>query len=321
MRLLATLILLAAASSFAERRQPPMGLDLYMPTPEENPLTPKKIALGRRLFHDRALSRDGSTSCATCHRKKLAFTDGRRFAVGAGGATGVRNAPSLVNRGYNQTFFWDGRARSLEQQASEPLVNRREMASTPETVTAYVRRRYTRDFIAVFGREPEYEDVARALATYVRTIRSGNSRVDRFAAGDVTSLSDSECEGWRLFHSKAGCASCHVGPTFTDDGFHNTGVAFRDGKFADAGRSDVSHVEADMGAFRTPSLRDVARTGPYMHDGSIDTLEKVVDHYDRGGNANPHLDRALRPLHLSAVEKANLVAFLHALNGVISEGR
>jgi cytochrome c peroxidase len=313
--------LLLAAASFAERRQPPLGLDLYMPVPEENPLTPKKIGLGRRLFNDRGLSRDGSTSCATCHQQNRAFSDGRRVAIGVNGATGIRNSPSLVNRGYNQTLFWDGRAASLEQQVIEPLVNPREMKSTPEHVTDYVRRKYRRDFEAAFGHGPEYGDVARALASYVRTIQSGNSRFDRFREGRVNTLTTSERAGMLLFHSKAGCSSCHVGPNLTDDAFHNTGVAFRDGKYLDAGRFDVSHAEADMGAFRTPGLREVARTAPYMHDGSIGTLEDVVEYYNRGGNMNPRLDSVLRPLHLTPAEKANLVAFLRVLTGVISEGR
>lgn len=301
-------------------RLPPLGLDLYVPAPADNPGTRSKIALGRQLFHDRGLSRDGTISCATCHQAKRAFSDGRRVAVGISGALGVRNTPSLVNRGYASTLFWDGRAASLEQQVTEPLINPRELASSPERVTAYVEHEYGTRFRQTFGRHVNFNDVGRALAAYVRTIRSGSSRFDRYEAGYTAALTTRELAGMRLFQSKAGCTSCHAGPTFSDDAFHNTGIAFREERWTDRGRYEVSRAAPDIGAFKTPSLREAARTPPYMHDGSIRTLKDVVNYYDRGGNRNPYLDTAIRPLHLTASEKDSLVQFLKTLTGVVTEG-
>lgn len=279
--------------------RPPLGLDLYMPVPEINPLTPAKIALGRRLFFDKRLSRDGRLACASCHDPKLAFSDGRKVARGINGAEGSRNAPAIVNRGYGTSFFWDGRAKTLEQQALEPILNPKELGMT----AAEVERR-TGLRIA---------NVTAALATYVRTIRSGDSRFDRYAAGKTTALSDQEKAGLALFRGKAGCNTCHIGPNFTDEKFHNTGVAWRDGRLVDQGAGD--------GRFKTPTLREVARTAPYMHDGSIRTLEDVVEYYDRGGHPNPGLDGGLGPLHLRSEEKQALVAFLRTLAGKIHEGK
>ena len=323
----------------------PLGLDLYRPTPADNPLTPAKIALGRRLFEDRRLSRDGSLSCAVCHDPSRAFTDGRVVAVGVGGLTGRRNVPTVVNRAYGASFFWDGRAASLEQQVVQPLLDPREMATTPDAVIAHVRRDggYRRQFLAAFGAEvrlkPEVrlrpdatsdattpdetvitlEHVARALASYVRTIRSGNSRYDRFQHGARSALSEQEQRGMRVFLAKGNCWSCHAGPNLTDERFHNTGVAFRNGQLLDTGRFVVPQKPADRGAFKTPTLREVARTAPYMHDGSLPTLEAVVDYYDRGGNANPGLDTILRPLRLTVEDKRALVAFLRALSGRVQD--
>jgi len=284
---------------FALVIRPPLGLDLYMPVPDANPLTPAKIALGRKLFFDKRLSLDGTLACASCHDPKLAFSDGRKVARGIGGAEGTRSAPAIVNRGYGKTFFWDGRSKSLEQQALEPILNPKELGMTE----AEVERR-TGLKIA---------DVTSALASYVRTIRSGNSRFDRYAAGDQHALSDLEKAGLAVFRGKARCTTCHAGPNFTDENFHNTGIAWQDGKLADQG--------AGEGKFKVPTLREVARTAPYMHDGSLATLEDVVDYYDRGGNMNPGLDEDVRPLHLSAEEKLALVAFLRSLSGSIRDGK
>jgi cytochrome c peroxidase len=279
--------------------RPPLGLDLYMPVPEANPLTPAKIALGRRLFFDKRLSRDGTLACASCHDPKLAFSDGRKVARGINGAEGSRNAPAIVNRGYGASFFWDGRARTLEQQALEPILNPKELGMTE----AEVERRTGL----------KIGDVTAALASYVRTIRSGDSRFDRYAAGKTNALSELEKAGLAVFRGRASCFTCHIGPNFTDEKFHNTGVARRDGRLVDEGAGD--------GKFKTPTLREVARTAPYMHDGSIRTLEDVVEFYDRGGNPNPGLDSDLRPLHLRSEEKRALVAFLRSLAGEIHEGK
>lgn len=279
--------------------RPPLGLDLYMPVPEANPLTPAKIALGRRLFFDKRLSRDRTLACANCHNPKLAFSDGRKVARGINGADGTRNAPAILNRGYGKTFFWDGRAKTLEQQAREPILNPKELGMTEALVESRTGLKMT--------------DVTAALASYVRTIRSGDSRFDRYAAGNQRALSDLEKAGLALFRGKARCHICHAGPNFSDENFHNTGVAWRDGKLADQG--------AGEGRFKVPTLREIARTAPYMHDGSLATLEDVVEFYDRGGNPNPGLDPDLVPLHLSAEEKQALVAFLRSLSGMILEGK
>jgi cytochrome c peroxidase len=279
--------------------RPPLGLDLYMPVPEANPLTPAKITLGRKLFFDKRLSRDGTLSCASCHDPKLAFSDGRKVARGINGQDGIRNAPAIINRGYGRTFFWDGRAKSLEQQVLEPILNPKELGMNQEEV-----ERRTSLKIA---------DVTAALATYVRTIRSGDSRFDRYAAGNQRALSDLEKAGLSLFRGKARCTTCHAGPNFTDENFHNTGIAWRHSELTDPG--------AGEGRFKVPTLRDVGRTAPYMHDGSIATLEDVVEYYDRGGNANPGLDEDLRSLHLTADEKRALVQFLGSLSGTIREGK
>jgi len=279
--------------------RPPLGLDLYMPVPDANPLTPAKVALGRKLFVDKRLSRDGTLACVSCHDPKLAFSDGRKVARGIGGAEGTRSAPAIINRGYGRTFFWDGRAKSLEQQALEPILNPKELGMTAAEVELRTGLKI--------------DDVTGALASYVRTIRSGDSRFDRYAAGKSGALNDLEKAGLALFRGKARCTTCHAGPNFTDESFHNTGVAWRDGRLLDQGAGD--------GKFKVPTLREVARTAPYMHDGSLATLEDVVEYYDRGGNANPGLDEDLHPLHLSAEDKRALVAFLRSLSGTIREGK
>ena len=318
----ATFTLMAPIVAFSAAKSGlPLGLDLYRPVPEENRLTSKKIALGRRLFNDRRLSRDGSLSCAGCHDPRRAYTDGRTVAEGVGHARGDRNVPSIVNRAWGRSFFWDGRAATLEQQVVQPIVNPIELAMTPTAVLALARSdRYRRQFAAAFGTEPTIDDVARALASYVRTIVTGDSPYDRYAAGDRSALGTSAQRGLGIFRGKGGCTACHVGPTFTDEQFHNTGVAWRTGVLTDEGRARVTHADKDRGAFKTPTLRKVARTAPYMHDGSFATLDEVIDYYDKGGQKNPGLDPELRPLHLSAADKQDLHAFLTSLAGDIRDG-
>jgi cytochrome c peroxidase len=270
----------------------PLGLDLYIPVPEDNPLTAEKIELGRRLFSDRRLSRDGSVSCASCHDPQRAFSDGRAIAVGVFGRVGRRNSPALINRGYGRSFFWDGRAATLEEQVLKPIEDRNEMDLPLSEAAARVSL-------------PPRE-ISHALASFVRSILSGDSAYDRFVKGDRSALTPQEQAGLALFRGKANCIACHLGPNFTDEHLHNTGVAWRDGALADRG--------AGEGNFKTPTLREVARTAPYMHDGSLATLEDVVDYYDRGGNRNPSLDVELHPLHLSPQEKRDLAAFLRSLD-------
>jgi cytochrome c peroxidase len=284
---------------------PPLGLDVYVPVPEENPLTREKVALGRRLFFDKNLSLDGTIACATCHDPERAFSDGRPVARGVGGAEGVRNSPAIINRGYGRSFFWDGRADSLERQALEPILNPKELALT----------------------EPELErrtklkaaEVTAALASFVRTIRSGDSRFDRFTLGEARALNDLEKAGLDLFRGKGHCNACHIGPNFTDEQFHNTGVAWKGERLADDGRFAVSGKERDRGAFKTPTLREVALTAPYMHDGSFAKLEDVIEYYSEGVRTNPYLDREIRPRRFTPEEKRALVAFLRSLSGVINK--
>jgi cytochrome c peroxidase len=302
----ATFLLLAcavfAAPQLADtmwKREVPLGLDGYMPVPDDDPLTGEKIALGRRLFFDVRLSADGTRSCGSCHDPDKAFTDGRRVSVGVFGRTGMRNAPTLINRGYGAAFFWDGRVRTLEEQVLKPIEDANEM-DLPVT-----------DAASRVGLTPD--DLSRALASYVRSILSGNSPYDRFVNGERTALSAEQQAGLQIFRGKGNCTACHVGPNFTDERMHNTGIAWRDGHLADPG--------AGAGTFKTPTLREIAHTAPYMHDGSLATLEAVVDFYDDGGRPNPHIDPEIHPLHLSVEEKQALVAFLRSLSGSIQEGQ
>lgn len=278
--------------------KPVLGLDLYMPVPEANPLTREKVTLGRRLFFDKRLSRDGTLACASCHDPKRTFSDGRGVAQGINGARGTRNTPALINRGYGSSFFWDGRAKSLEQQALEPILNPIELALTDNELERRTRLKAT--------------EVTAALASYVRTIRSGDSRFDRYLSGQSNALNDLEKRGLAVFRSKGNCSTCHPGPNFTDELFHNTGVAWREGALADDG--------AGKGRFKTPTLREVARTAPYMHDGSLATLEDVVEFYSEGGRPNPGIDPEMRPRNFKPEEKRALLAFLRTLTGRVREG-
>ena len=277
----------------------PLGLDLYLPVPEDNPMTAEKVELGRQLFFDRRLSRDGSLSCASCHQPDRAFTDGRVVAVGVGGRQGRRNSPALINRGYGRAFFWDARSASLEDQVVKPIEDPNELGSSLHEASGRVG-------VSVSG-------MIQALSSFVRSVLSGNSPFDRFINGDVTALTTDQQAGLRLFRGRGNCSACHVGPTLTDERTHNTGVAWRDGALVDRGASG--------GDFKTPTLREVARTAPYMHDGSLRTLESVVDFYDGGGRSNPSLDPEILPLRLTDDEKRQLVSFLHALSGDVSYGR
>ncbi len=300
----------------------PLGLDAYMPIPEDNPLTPEKVGLGRKLFYERLLSRDKSIACATCHDPRRAFTDARPVSVGVFGRTGTRRVPGLINRGYGAAFFWDGRATSLEEQVLQPIQNPNELGMTLGEVLLRLKhsRPYRKQFASAFRRDPNVEDMARTLASYVRTILSGDSPLDRYLNGESQALSDMARRGLEIFRGKGNCTACHVGPNFSDERFHNTGVAWRDGRLLDPGRFAVTGKESERGAFKTPTLREVARTAPYMHDGNMTTLADVIEFYNRGGNANPNLDAEIHPLHLTADEKQALVAFLKSLSGAVQEG-
>jgi cytochrome c peroxidase len=279
-----------------------------------NSLDPATVAVGRKLFFDTRLSADEWLSCASCHDPAHGFSDPRRVSIGVMGQRGKRHAPTLLGRAAGESQFWDGRATTLEEQVLQPILNPDEMGTTIEAV------------LRQLNRDPAYrgltrESLAGALASYVRTIRSDNSKFDLFVSGWPIVMSDLELQGLQLFRGKAQCYLCHSGPHFTDEGFHNTGIAWRDGALQDPGRAAITGKAYHQGAFKTPTLREVARRGPYMHDGSLATLEDVIDFYDRGGNPNPYLDENIVPLHLSDAEKKALLAFLRTgLSGSLVEG-
>ncbi|HEY6272773.1 MAG TPA: cytochrome c peroxidase [Terriglobales bacterium] len=277
------------------------------------------VALGKRLFFDPRLSADERLSCASCHNPAHGFSDARVLSVGVLGRIAKRHTPTLIGRAFGASQFWDGRARTLEEQVLQPIANPDEMGMTVEGVLE--RLNQDGSYRNRTGRRLTREVLASALASYVRTVRSENAPLDRFLSGHADGLGDLELEGFRLFQDKARCYLCHSGRQFTDESFHNTGIAWREGALRDEGRASVDGKVYHNGAFKTPTLREIARRGPYMHDGSLATLEDVIDYYDRGGNQNPYLDENIVPLHLSDAEKRALLAFLRTgLAGSVVDG-
>ncbi len=325
----------------------PKGLnreDFYLPA--DNPMSKDKVGLGRTLFFDPRLSVDNSVSCATCHSPQTAFSDNRQVSLGVGLAAGDRNSPTIINRAFSREQFWDGRARSLEEQSKLPLINPKEMAMpSHELLVKKVGdiRGYNSWFKKVFAREVNIDDLAKAIAAFERTVVSGNAKYDKFKAGNQHALNAAEIRGLELFEGKARCSQCHNGPNLTDEKYHNLGVDW-DTDIVDLGRYKVTKKEQDIGAFKTPTLREIADTAPYMHNGTVASLEEIVVLYNRGGIANPFLDvEMVRPnrtmeqvleyyekgktqedpspeaelvkLDLSNKEQADLVAFLRTLSG------
>jgi cytochrome c peroxidase len=292
--------------------------------PDDNPYTPEKAELGWLLFFDKRVSSDHSVSCASCHSPEFAFTDGKPVSHGIKKQKGGRSAPSVVNRAYGALQFWDGRAKSLEAQAIGPIANPLEMTSEKDATKAHTScveclkaiPEYRQRFKKAFASEDlTIDHVAKAIATFERMVLSGNSPYDKFKAGDKTALTENQQRGMNIFFSNnARCDSCHDGAAFTTNQFANVGIGM-DKPNPDLGRYIVSKREEDKGAFKTPGLREIARTGPYMHDGSLKTLEDVVEHYSKGGIKNQWLHQDVRPLNLTKQDKSDLVAFLHALNG------
>jgi cytochrome c peroxidase len=354
--LLAAVGLMAGA---ALGRAEPLGLP-PLPTPADNPQTPSKIALGEKIFHDKRLSGDGAVSCSTCHADDKAFTDGpRKTSRGIGGQFGTRNAPTVVNAAYFSTLFWDGRSSSLEDQSQHPMVNPVEMGlPSHEPVLKLMREdpAYSEAFLKVFGVKSAgltMAQVKMAIASYERTLISGDSPFDRWYFGhDSGAVGDAAKRGFEVFVGQGRCVSCHVveqdQALFTDNRFHNIGVginkiqaevprlaeAFQKAKAAGAdvdktvlsdpktselGRFAVTTAFDEIGAFKTSTLRNIAVTGPYMHDGSLKTLRDVVKHYNEGGKSpgdpsiNPYLSGGIRPLDLSERQIDDLVAFMETL--------
>ena len=276
--------------------------------PADNPLTQDKVDLGRLLFFDNRLSADDSVACATCHSPEKAFADNIRVSTGINGRRGTRNAPTLINRIGGSEQFRDGRAATLEEQAKVPLINRHELGMPSYEAVVDKLQSFSgyRDlFDRAFNREVNIDDIAKALASFERTIVSWNSRWDRFISGDDAVLTKSEMRGLILFQGKGRCTQCHSGWNLSDEKYHNIGIGW-DLPEPDEGRFKVTQNDKDRGAFRTPTLRDVALTGPYMHDGRFDTLEQVVDYYGSAVIANPYLDVEMRRSDLSLEETLEL---------------
>jgi cytochrome c peroxidase len=320
--------------------------------PADNPQTPEKIALGEKLFFDGRLSVDGTVACATCHDPNRAFTDGRPTSIGIKGRVGQRNSPTILNALYNKTQFWDGRVKTLEEQAALPIVNPVEMGQ-PNLDAAVAgiaaSEDYRQDFLRVFGRPPDGPNLLRAIASYERSQLSFNSPFDHFIAGNKDAMDDSAKRGWELFNTRGRCNKCHAltdtkrdVTNFMDNDFHNIGIgiirhdvvalarqAEKLIKSGDTAAIDRAAIETDMSAlgrflftkkeadtasFKTPNLRNVLVTGPYFHDGSQETLWDVMDHYNKGdGLKNPFLDEDIQPLALTEGDIDDVVAFLASL--------
>ena len=308
--LLSCLFGFVAETSRADDSQPPRGL-AAVPIPKDNLPTKEKIELGKQLFFDKRLSGDNTVACATCHDPKKGWSNGDKTAEGVGGQRGGRSAPTVINAAFQSFQFWDGRAKSLEEQALGPIANPIEMNLPIEQAVAKIGaiKGYQEQFQKVFGQPVTAENIGKAIAAFERTALSGDAPFDRVRAGDDSALSIQAWEGMQLFFGKANCSSCHAGPNFTDNAFHNIGVSFTGDK-PDLGRFEQTKLTGDKGSFKTPTLREIASTAPYMHDGSVATLEEVVEYYDKGGTPNEFLDEELFPLKLNADQKAALVAFL-----------
>lgn len=293
------------------------GLLPPAPIPADNPQTDAKIQLGRQLYFDKRLSSDGTINCASCHIPEKGWADVTPVSEGVAHKKGGRNSPTIIDAAYSVPQFWDGRAVHLEKQAVGPLQNPVEMDLTMDVILFRLKNipGYVQDFQAVFGTEPSEDALAKAIASFERTIISKDSPYDRHLQGDDKAFSKSAERGMDLFRGKAHCSTCHSGPYFSDSKFHNLGIGYKDGKYSDVGRYNVTKYPKDMGAFKTPTLRQVTVTAPYLHDGSEKTILDVINLYDKGAIQNPNLDRAMLPLNLTNREKRDLVSFIESLTG------
>jgi cytochrome c peroxidase len=285
-----------------------------MVVPADNPMTPEKVALGHQLFFDYRLSGDESRSCYHCHVNEKGLTDGLPVAVGAYEKVLTRSSPTLWNIGYHSEFYWDGRSDSLEAQALAAWKGGNMGASEPQEAVDRINavEAYRQQFEAVFGEPATVDNVPLALAAYMRTIIGGTTAWDRYQAGDETAIDDAAERGYQIFQ-EAGCAECHTGKLLTDQQYHNVGIGM-DAESPDVGRHKVTGLDQHMGAFKTPTLRDVARSAPYFHDGSVATLEEAVRLMASGGLPNEHLDQLLVDKQLDDAQIADLLAFLAALD-------
>ncbi|MCS6991992.1 MAG: cytochrome-c peroxidase [Chitinophagales bacterium] len=322
-------ILLMACSKDSQSFEPtplnlsyPSWVEQYVGKPHlpaDNPLTVEGFELGRRLFYDTRLSADGSMSCASCHQQQYSFDDNRAFSIGVDGTVGKRNAMPLINLAWSKSFFWDGRRPSLELQAHDPVVSPSELKNTWPQVVARLQAdpEIVERFFRAFGsRSIDSTLIVKAIAQFERTLISFNSRYDRYVyQNDTLALTEQERRGYQIFLNEGLCNHCHTEPLFTDQAFRNNGL---DAVPADAGRGGVTGNPADFGTFKVPTLRNIALTAPYMHDGRFQTLEEVVQHYSDGivphsPNLDVHLQGVGTGVALTAQQQADLVAFLRAL--------
>lgn len=325
MGFLCTSIFIIASSfnflSLPESIEIPLGLT-PIPWPDDNPYTQKKAELGRLLFFDKRLSSNGTISCASCHSSSEAFTDHQQVSTGIFNHHGNRHAPTVINSAYLSPLFWDGRADTLEDQCKGPIANTNEMSDVSDFHKALIQCErdvrsiagYRQMFLDVFGDDScSIDNIAKAIATFERTILSGNSAYDRYIAGDNAAMTEQQIMGFQVF-KESNCNTCHSDEIFTSGGFANIGIGMNAAN-PDVGRYAVTQIEKDWGAFKVPTLREVANTAPYMHDGSLKTLEEVVEYYNVGGIPNSNLSHRIKPLNLSDEQKAALVSFMQALSG------
>jgi cytochrome c peroxidase len=303
-----------------QAKQSPPKVPLGLPPlvwPRDNPYSVAKVELGRVLYFDRRLSADETVSCASCHDPQLAFTDNAPVSTGIKTQRGGRSAPTVINRAYSLAQFWDGRANSLEEQAKGPIANPIEMGMTHDSAVERIKgiKGYGPLFTAAFGSgDVDIDRIAKAIACFERTVLSGNAPYDRYKRGDKTAMTAQQVRGMDIFFNRAKCDQCHEGSNFTLNAYSNLGVG-SDKPDPDVGRYAVTKDPRDWGVFKTPTLREIEHTAPYMHDGSLKTLDEVVEFYNKGGIPNKNLDQNMKALHLNEANKADLVAFLKALSG------
>jgi cytochrome c peroxidase len=285
--------------------------------PKDNPQSPDKIQLGRKLFYDPRLSADDSISCSSCHQQQFAFSNaGNAVSSGIRGQKGSRNAPSLGNVAWKKSFFWEGGSPSLELQAMGPLTAHDEMGIEPSALVTKLKKipEYNKLFSSVFKEGISMSNITKAIASFERTLITNRSPYDQYQQGNEKAMSESAIRGLELFLGESGdCFHCHNGFNFTTETLHNTGLKLTN---PDLGLARLTGRKSDEGKFKTPSLRNVAITAPYMHDGSVPTLELALEHYNKGGLDNPNVDKLMRPLGLSKAEIGDLIEFLKALTDI-----